>query len=176
MAFPFAQIPKGYAAELTEPEKALDFLREVVLLDFTKYNVTFAGMDDSPVNLGAIPFRTVKYVFNSIKSNFDALFHFRDGKLTSCTLYNYKGSPLLTQPTTNALNDAKSFLQRYQSYSGAVYTQTLNEVLNAVAELKSTTIVTENVKLGISVEPTRTLFIWTYTVDGFDVQYNSASC
>jgi hypothetical protein len=175
LTFSFSQMPMGHAAELTEPEKALVFLREVALLDFAKYNVTFAGMSDSPVDLGALPSKTVKYVFNSSESSFDVLLHFKDGKLTSCTMYIYKGSPLITQPATNALNDAKSFLKRYQNYSGSPYSQTLSDPLNSLTELKSMTTVTGNVKLSISIDTTRTLFIWTYTVDGFDVQYNSAS-
>ena len=103
--------------------------------------------------------------------------------LHSCSLQVRKGSPIFAEPQpTNLLDAAKGFIERYQTYSGASYTQEMRNMLDTVDETKEVTVTSGNIKLTtsnqeIQNDPTAeaiesTSFEWTYTVNGVNTPQN----
>jgi hypothetical protein len=177
-----------YSAELSAPEKALAFLTNVVKLDMTKYNATLVGnWVDFPPHWGGIAQEVVRYDLDRAgESKLYVTCRLRDKILYSCGLEVLKGSPIYTEPQpTNVLDMAKALLERYQTYSGASYIQTMRNMLDTIDEIKNMTTTLDNAKLIILIEdvPTassaepiiHTNFEWIYTVNGIDAPQNVVS-
>jgi len=181
----FVQLPTAYSAELTAPEKTLIFLKDVVKVDVTKYNATLvSNWVDYPPHWGGLAEEVVRYDLDGgNESNLYITCRFRENMLHSCSLQVRKGSPIFAEPQpTNLLDAAKGFLERYQAYSGASYTQEMRNMLDKVDETKEVTVTSGNIKLTtsnqeIQNDPTAeaiecTSFEWTYTVNGVDTPQN----
>lgn len=181
----FVQLPKAYSAELNAPEKTLIFLKDLVELDVTKYNVTLIrNRVDYPPHWGGLAQEVVRYDLDGgNESNLYLTCRFRENVLHSCSLKVRKGSPIFAEPQpTRLLDAAKGFLERYQTYSGASYIQKMRSTLDTVDKTEDATIKSDNIKLTISNQeiqndPTveaidRTVFEWTYTVNGIDAPQN----
>ena len=180
----FVQLPKAYSAELTAPEKTLTFLKDVVKIDVTKYNATLvSNWVDYPPHWGGLAEEVVRYDLDG--GNESSLYitcRFREDMLYSCSLAVPRGSPIFAEPQpTNVLDAAKGFLERYQTYSGASYTQEMRNMLDTVDLTKDATITSGNIKLTVLNQEVqnypaeavdRTLFEWTYTVNGVDAPQN----
>ena len=188
LAVSLVQMPRVYSTEPTAPEKVLTFLKDVVKLDMTKYIATLvSNWVDYPPHWGGLAQEDVTY--DLAWANETKLYvtcKLRDKTLYSCGLEVLKGSLIYAEPQpTNVLDRAKVLLERYQTYSGASYLQTMRNMLDTVTELKNITITLGNVKLTTSSQevqsdPTveaikRTLFEWMYTVNGVDAPQNVVS-
>jgi len=169
LAFMLVQMPPTYSAEVTNPEKALTFLTDVVKLDMTEYNVTrVSNFVEYPTDLGGIAQEEVTYTLESNGSKLDASFRFRNNFLSWCKLYILEGSPLYAQQSTNVLDAAKGLLDRYQAYmGGASYLQTMHNMLDTITETKTMTTTSGNVKLTIS-NGAYAYTEWMYTSNGID--------
>jgi len=181
----FVQLPKAYSAELTAPEKTLIFLKDVVKIDVTKYNATLvSNWVDYPPHWGGLAQEDVTYDLDQgNESNLYVTCKIREGMLHYFGLEVPKGSPIFAEPQpTNVLDAAKGFLERYQTYSGASYTQEMRNMLDTVDLTKDATITSGNIKLTtsnqeIQNDPTAeaiesTSFEWTYTVNGVNTPQN----
>jgi len=187
LMFAAAQTPSAFSAELTNQEqKALVFLRDVIGLDMTKYDVEPPprppdhlppppGLDV----LGAMGW--VKFTLTSAGSKIDVFCSFRDNTVW-CRLYVIEGSPLFAEPSTNILDAAKGLIRRYQTYSGAPHLKAMRETLDAVNEIeniesRAISITSGNVKLKIFTTPHQpiTYFMWVYTANGVDADKKTVS-
>jgi hypothetical protein len=179
---------QAYSAELSAPEKALEFLTNVVKLDMTKYNATLvSNWVDYPSHWGGLPQEVVRYDLEwGGESKLYVTCRLRDKTLYSCGMEVLKGSPIYTEPQpTNVLDMTKVLLERYQTYSGASYIQTMRNMLDTIDEIKNMTTTVDNTRLTISIKdiPTApsaepiiyTNFDWVYTVNGIDTPQNVVS-
>jgi hypothetical protein len=171
----FAQVPTAYSAELTAPDKALLFLRDVVNLDMTKYTATLDGHSvDYPAEFGGITQEDITYILESNENKLVAAFTFRNKTLAWCAIDLLEGSPPYAQPSTSILDMAKDILQRYQTYTGDPdFEETRNftgmrNILDTVDVIKNTTTTLDNVKLKITSGTDYTVFEWIYTSNGLD--------
>jgi hypothetical protein len=167
----FVHVPNAYSAELAVTEKALTFLTDVVKLDLTKYNAQLVYIND----YGPLGQQIVKYTLESKGSKLDVLCNFKDSNLVWCKLYPLEGSPLFAQPVSNALDETKSFLDRYQTFSDAQHLQPMRSMLDTVTELTSMTKAVGDVKLEVTEtveKDTITSIRWTNAPSGITNTYS----
>ena len=174
LALLLAQVPRAYSAESTAPENALLFLADVVRLDMTKYDAKLEKVSSLPSGVGASDLVFLKYTLTSVGSKIEVICHVRNNMISWCKLYPLKGSPLFAQPATNALDAAKSFLDRYQTYSGLSHVQPMRSVLDTVSELKPMTKAVDDVRLEITTDEDRESIQWMNAVNGITNTYNVA--
>jgi len=179
----FTLIPKAYPKIATAQEKSLTFLEEVVNLDLTKYTVKLDNYADA-AHLEMSEENVVYTLNKDNESKLHVLCKFRDYTLSSCIIDVLEGSQVYAEAkSTDALDLAKDFLQKYQSFAGASYLQAMRNILDTVKEEKNTTTATGDVKFTLSIEGiwtdpadepiTDTTFEWTQTVNGVDVPQNA---
>jgi len=132
----FFLIPCIHSQELSDSERVLKFLEEVIMIDVTRYNVTFIHSQSS---LDSDYFK-----FESSSSKFDVMYDFQNKELFYLNLEMYNGVPLYTIPLPNSiLETGDLFLQRYQSFTGLDFQQK-RDVLSTISELEDRTITLEN--------------------------------
>ena len=160
-----AQTHVVFPAELAGRDKALSFIRDVIQLDETKYNMTLARYN---YHMEEVEER-IKYSFDSENSKLDVNSVFINNTLWYCTLdegEGYVGSALYAQPLPgNVLDAAKNLLQRYQAFSGASYLQAMLDLLNTVDKASELTKTVGNVTLEIKTFD-HIQFSWFYTFEG----------
>jgi hypothetical protein len=171
LAFLLMQAPNAYSLELTNQEKAETFLGNVVGLDMAKYEVKLISQMDFPADAGGVAKGTMLYNLKAQGSTLEVICNFRNNALASCNVNPLEGTPLMAQPLTNALDSAKNFLDRYQSYSKASYVQPMRSMLNAVTELKPMTAASGDLKLTITIED-YVYIEWMNTPNGIHNMYN----
>ena len=172
LALPLLQVPKAYSTEWSAPDKALSFLEDVVNLDMTKYNTTLDGhFVDYRSDLGGITQEDVMYTLESDGSKLVAALAFINKTLDWCILDVLEGSPLFAPPPpTNVIDNAKVFLQRYQTYTGASYLQVMRDMLDTVDEIENMTTTVGNVTLEMSSQGDIIFFEWLFTLNGFTMR------
>ncbi len=189
IAISIATTPSAYS-EINTEDKTLPFLSNVINLNLTKYNVK---LEASSVNYASTFGPLVKeenfvYTLSSSESDMRVNFVFENGQLWYCDLSYIKGAPVYTSsPSTNVLDRAKGFIQKYQSYVtqtlavDASYLQPMKSMLNDVSELKTMTTTTGKVKLEISTTVSEfynvplTNIKWIYTDSGVDIPRKSVA-
>ena len=167
-----APMPRTYSVEMSVDEKVLAFLRDVVRLDVAKYKIKLlrAGV---PIPPDPNPeMYSWDYTLTSDESVLEVVCEFKDGALVWCKLYPLKGSPIFTQPFTNALDEAKGFLERYQAYSGVSHIQQLRSMLDTISELTPMTKALGDVRLEIRIDKDWILIQWMNAVNGITNTYN----
>ena len=172
LALLLAQVPRAYSAESSAPENALLFLTDVAGLDMTKYDAKLEKVSSLPSGVGAPDLVFVKYALTSDGSKIEVICHLRNNAVSWCKLYPLEGSPLFAQPATNALDAAKSFLDRYQTYSGVSHVQPMRKMLDTVAELTPMTKAVGDVRLEITIDGDRESIQWMNAVNGITNTYN----
>lgn len=175
LTLPFVQVPTAYSAELTAPEKALLFLRDVININMTKYTATLDSHSvDYPAEFGGIAQEDITYILESNENKLVAAFTFRNKTLAWCALDLLEGSLPYAQPFTSVLDKAKDILQRYQAYTGDPdFEETrdftrMRKILDTVDVIKNTTTTLGNVKLKITSGTDYAVFEWVYTSNGLD--------
>lgn len=169
--------PIVFSAELTNQEKGLVFLTEVIGLDLSKYNQTRVRVLNMSSDPDAIWQQTIEYTFESNGSKMLFYCNFKDDNIIICHVSS-RAPLILVQPKTITLDAANSFLERYQTFSGFSYIQPLRDMLNSVTELKTATYTTDNTRLSVSVDTdaeTNATSIstgWMNMVNGIYNQYN----
>lgn len=151
---------------LTSKDATLDFLTAVAGVDISKYKIEKTSVLEPGFGIAD---QTVNYRLESDGSKMEVVSNFRNGTIVWCKIYRLEGSPILTVPSVNALDSAKSLLNRYQSVSKAPYLQPIQDSLNTLTELKSMTTENGNVKLEVSNEGEYSRFWWTATVNGIEM-------
>ena len=178
IVFSLFQFSVASSTELTDKENAVAFLKDVVGLDISKYNITIAYYQKYPTTLPEINayYAEANYIFEAPGSKIEASCHFRNNTLTSLSLNELVGSMLFAQPQPkDLLSAAKELIQKYQTYSGASYLQTMRNMLDPVKEINPITVISDNIKLEISTNEPFTYIKWLYTANGIDVQRKGLS-
>jgi hypothetical protein len=173
LVLPLFQAFIAYAAEPSAQEKTLSFLRDVVLLDLTKYNVTLVSHDVSyPAEYGDISEEEVRYKLEAEGNVLDITFTYRNGILVFFLMDDLQRlrppSYVQAQPA-NLVDAAKGFLERYQKWSGSSRYQELMDVLDLVKKVDNITVRLGNVKLEINAEGSFVSFSWSYLYDGLEL-------
>ncbi len=164
------QVSTACSAEFSAPEKALTFLTDIIGLDMTKYDATLTNNHvEYPSDLNGLAKEYVDYTIGSIESNLDVAIRFRNGSLVYCKIYAYNNSLRFVNPSTSVLDATKDILQKYQTYAGGSYIQTMRDMLDTVTDVKNMTKSVGNIKLKISTG-TDTCIDWMYTSNGIDFE------
>ena len=108
-------------ANPTTSDKTLSFMRDVLKLDMSKYQVSLQNVSGTPskvdnsslLDLIALPTERLTYSLDSDNSKLTANCGFINDSLTSCVISANVGLPIYAQPSTSLLNLAKGILERY---------------------------------------------------------------
>ncbi len=158
---------QAYSEEWSAPDEALVIFNEVVGLDMTTYRKNLYNHVQD-LYFESLPQESVKYTLDSNESKLELICTFVNEKLRSMSVYVLDGSPRMTQPATNTLEMAKDFINKYQTYSGASYYETLRFMLDNVEANKNVTKTSENANLEVTIDGSYASFRWTDTVNGVE--------
>jgi hypothetical protein len=158
-------------------DDSIRFLRDVVQINVTEYQATLlSNTVEYRPDLEGVVEEILKYSLKSSESQIDAVFRFRNNKLSRCQLSLFEGSPIYSQPQPNTiLEAAKNLLQRLRAYEDTSYLREMSDMLASVNETENTEIIKDNMKLMISTSGTITEIRWLYTENGVDFQTKALS-
>jgi hypothetical protein len=152
IVFLLALVPKAYSAEFSASEKAFLFLKDVAMLDVTKYNVTLTGygvQENARAWDGVYDETSLTYTLENDDSKLKAMFDFVDNNLWAFHLYVDRGAPVFSEQSFGTvLERADVFLQRYLNYTG-LDCQEMKDTLANVTEPGNTTATAGNVLLEV---------------------------
>jgi len=176
----FGAIPLNNSSVSTAHDKALAFIKNVLPIDSTKYNITLESyhVPELPDIGLANPINDkqeiLTYLLESKDSTLKVICTIQNGFLKGCTLDVLKGSVISDRPYTNVVDIAKSFLQKYQAYSSMDSTEMIAMLLN-VDPTKNATITSGNLKLTVTHRNLTGTFFgdsinfrWVQTFNGCD--------
>jgi hypothetical protein len=162
----------AHSATSTSQERALSFVSNVLPFDMTKYSAAMTQYVMSPSSTESPTTETVDYTLQAKDSTLIASCSFTDSVFTGCLIISQTGSVLQSATSNNLVDSAKSFLDRYQAFTG----ENLSEMVNTLAHADSSKNMTTsagNIKLQISSQSldsktVDTIFRWTNTINGAD--------
>ena len=160
--------PPVVSAELTHQELALDFLGDVVGLDLSRYEVDLKWYSDYSSYSNRIYDADATYDLVSDESQMVAKFFFKHNGFI-CDISDLKGPMLLTHLAADALDAAKSFMNRYQGFAGGQYLQPLRAMLQNVTDLKNVTSTVGELRFEVEPSPVGANFLsfqWMYNPNG----------
>jgi hypothetical protein len=171
-----------YAQSPVDNRKILDFLKDVVGVDVDRYEVTLISSTvrdyttkDNPIgNLGYIQTDVVYGFVNwdmatETYSSLKVLSSFANATLRTFSLHVEAGVPYYSKPlSSNVLEGARMFLERYQSFSGDAELTTMRNMLTTVDVTKNSTKLEGNLKLEVSTVSNRTYLDWIQSQNGVD--------
>jgi hypothetical protein len=184
VAIATVNMPHAYSAEaeLTANEKATEFLTSVVGLNLAKYNLTKPPSDGysyPPKLCGLVKEEKYNYKYEANGSKISAMSTFYNGQMVFFDI-STQGTPVYSEaPPSDILNQAKTILQRYQTYVTQVYDtddsylMPMQNTLNSISDLSPTNITNGNVILQISTNGAFTRFQWIYTEKGVPMRYKT---
>jgi hypothetical protein len=175
-----AQFNVVYATETpADVEEVLVFLRDVVELDMTKYNVIMVTNETNYwPELGGIAQTTGQYRLDSTgfvdstgecgKSILTVMFTFMDEQFISCSWHEDSQGPAYysVQPACELSAVALGFLQRYQTCTGDSQLAQMISLLETVDLTSNTTETIGNLELEVSIEDNRTNLTWGNMLNG----------
>lgn len=160
-------------AVMSVQEKAVLFISSVLPLDLSKYSCTLTQYGSTtPTTEGCPTMEQADYTLKSAGSKLVVDCSFQDTIFTGCLVIVKEGSILSDRPYEGLVDSARSFLERYQNFTGNDLTDMINALTNA-DPTKNTITTSGNIKLAtltqtIGVDMVETSFRWTYTVNGAD--------
>jgi hypothetical protein len=160
----FSTAPPTEPPVSVSQKKGLVFIEKVLPLDISKYNVTFKPpFAPPPLNATEL---IETYSLESDESTLDVSCTFENNVLRICMIDVKKGSVISDRPYASIIDEATSFLIKYQNYTNISATEMIN-MLSNVNPTKDTTITSGNLKLTISngefpVGTKTTAFNWKY--------------
>jgi hypothetical protein len=147
------------------------FLQNVIGLETKNYEMKLVSEMNTPEREAAL-----LYNLNSDDGKLEIILNFRNDEIVSCSINQIKGSITIANPDKNTLSATQELLDNYQAYSNASYIQPLKENIQAISELKNTTITTQYAKLSISVQDSEyQCFDWMNAPNGIHNMYNRLS-
>ena len=157
---------------LTNKEKGLSMLTNVLRIDLTKYNVTseenqYADASGSTIN-------SVFYILTpTIGNRVTVLVEFTNGKLYTINVLEV-GALYLTRPAISSSTElAKNFLSYYQTFTGDPIYGDLMASLNNLDITQKDNITYGNCQLQVTEgNSQRPWFKWYYTYNGIEAEYS----
>jgi hypothetical protein len=169
-----AALPTTYAtSSKSNQDEALSFVTNVLPLDTSKDGITLTNsIKDPPSKWDSYNRETFDYTLKSNENTLTASCSFQDNILTSCLIISLTKPVSQYNPNKNLVNDAKTFIENYQTFTGEKLTDMLN-TLSKADSTKNMTTTSGDIKLQISsiyldVETILTQFIWTITINNAD--------
>jgi hypothetical protein len=178
--------PTGYTPPPLDPnkiaaaqEKALNIIQNVIMVDFSKYNLLFkeASIDDiKPLTDDTREITSLWYMLIPLENTGDKTSHiniFFDLEREVVTSYYIVPiAQIITNAQyTNQRAAITGFLEKYQTYTN-IDSNNLIAMLNDVDLTKNSAITRENTKLVVSANSfwgmSQVNLRWTYTVNGVD--------
>jgi hypothetical protein len=153
-------------SDLAAPEKTLAILNDVVGLDTATYSTNLDTYIED-LYFEVLPQEDVKYTLESDESKLEVICSFVTEKLRSMITYT-DGSPHMTRASTNTLEMAKEFINKYQTVSNSSYYSMMESMLDNLEINKNATKTSGNTKLEVNGNASYTSFRWTYTVNGVE--------
>jgi hypothetical protein len=163
-------------------EKALTFIKNVLPIDTSKYNITLTSYftdDGSPITgvtgeqINRLRYN-VRYTLESKESTFDIICAIENNTVTYCQLTARDGQIIYDRQYANALDAAKSFLEKYQSYS-TIDSTAFKSLLTNIDSTKDTTITYGDILFKVSnidkYGVQQTSFKWANTINGAEYTY-----
>ncbi|MEM2968268.1 MAG: hypothetical protein QXJ76_03040 [Candidatus Bathyarchaeia archaeon] len=165
----------------TESEgKAIDFIKNVLPIDSSKYNITLRnyGAPELPdigyYKQSPIEQEIFTYSLKSKDSALDVICAFSNKILTIGSMYVVEGSVISDRQYSNLLDAAKDFLKKYQAYSKLDSTEMIN-MLSNVDPSKNATVTSGVLKLTVTHQDLSGTwfgdtvdFRWVQTFNGCD--------
>ena len=184
LALLIVQLPPVYAVDPpADTNRVLVFLRDVIGIDVEKYEVTLVSsgvqtynISDNPKYKGTIHtdgsyafayWDFAKETYSSLK----ATFNFINTTLRNCGLEINAGAPHTIKPlSSNLLEAAGTFLERYEAFTGDTELSTMRSMLTDTNITKNTTKTVSNLRLEVSTftNDNYTIFRWINTRNGVD--------
>jgi len=171
--------PLDPSQTLAAQEKALNIMRNVISIDFSKYTLTLDSssiLDAKPLSEDTREITVLKYVLTPLESigdetaGINIFFNLEKDVVTS--YYIMPVTQIITNTQyVNQRNAIVGFLEKYQIYTH-IDSSNLIAMLNDVDLTKSSTTTQGNIKLKVSADSlwgvSQVNLRWTYTVKGAD--------
>ena len=169
-----------YSTKSTAQDTTLAFITNVLPVDISRYNVTFAKYHETempPYLSNGVPLETVTYTLESEDGVINVNCMIEHGVLTHCMIEPKNGSIVSDRTYANLVDAAESFLENYQTHTDDNI-QEMKATLTGVESTRNMSRTSGNIKLTIqNVESSRsptnwglvtnkTSFRWVYTVNG----------
>jgi hypothetical protein len=152
-------------------DKAINFLRDVVQLDLTKYDATLLGNTvDHPSELGGgVLEQILRYSLVNSESKIEVILRFRNNLLSNYQMFLLDGSLIYAEPQPfTVLDSAKWLLYKLNSYEDAPYLGEMNNTLYQFGEADSIEMTHDNLKTNVSISGNNAEMQWVYTENGVD--------
>ena len=161
----------------TSTERVVNFLEDVIQLDMTKYHATLErNTVEYRADLDGISEEILTYTLTADDSELGVDFRFRNQTLSSYHLDIIEGAPQYSQPKpSNVIDMADHLLQRYQTYAGVSYLETMRNMLSSVTKVEDMESVEGDVKLVILTAGKDTGIQRMLTTSGIDYQAKGAT-
>ncbi len=160
-----SSMPSVQGAEPTITEKSMDILNLVAGFNVTECTSSLRASEQN--SFLTLTQRETDFTLISSQGKLRARCSFVNGNLRQIFISDLNGAPSLNQPATDTLANAKGFLERYQSYTGASFYGELKSMLDAVNICENFTKTVANVKLTASIINQAFVdFMWTYVDEG----------
>jgi hypothetical protein len=159
----------AYGAESSLQGWALSFLKDVVMCDMTRFNVTLLWDEEPPFYSGG---REISFNLSTKGGWLLASFTFRDNQLESClidridkVIYPKVYAAYVSTQPTNLIDAAKGLLERYINYTGSLHYKKMKDLLDLVPkeiciEGGSRNVTLDDIKLQVSVGERLASFTW----------------
>lgn len=160
-----------------DTDKAIEFIRDVIQIDLSKYQVALLSNDvEFRADLGGVVEEISLYSLANNEDRIDIVLRFRDQKISRYQIAVFEGSPSYSEPQPlDLVTAAANLLERYRLYGNASYLNQMSELLSTIDEVKNYEITLGNMKLKISASEDQTEFFWLYTEEGVDFSPKSLS-
>ncbi len=164
----------------TAQDKTLSFIENALPFDNTQYTITLRnyGAPKLPELGSTQPINgeqeVLTYSLESKDSALDVICTIQNNAVTMVDAYVVKGNAISDRAYSNVVDAAKSFLQKYQSYT-SLDSAKMMEMLSKVDSVKNSTTLSDNLKLTVThIDATGTFFgdsidfRWVQTANGCD--------
>jgi hypothetical protein len=164
----------------TAQDKTLSFIENALPFDTTQYTITLRnyGAPKLPELGSTQPINgeqeVLTYSLESKDSALDVICTIQNNAVTMADAYVVKGNAISDRAYSNVVDAAKSFLQKYQSYT-SLDSAKMMEMLSKVDSVKNSTTLSDNLKLTVThIDATGTFFgdsidfRWVQTANGCD--------
>ena len=180
----FLTVPETKSQSSPEVNQLLVFFRDVLLIDTSGCTIsggplTGSGYDNSPeLGTRGICQGKVTLTFNS-GGSVDSLFEFRGKNLVWCLIYYDNGNkdpiPYLRPPSGDPLEMARSFLDRYETFTNDSAIANMKQLLSEVKNVEQISKTEDQLKLVITVRDAKPDFEWSYSFEEEDYRLLSIS-
>ncbi len=151
---------------------SMSFLRDVIQLDLTKYDVEL--LSNTQTELEGVIQQSLVYSLKSADSSMTVNMLFKKNMLSSYSVSLLGGTPIYEGPQPfKILDSAKWLIQKMTSYEHEPYFVQMNTTLYQFNEASSITLQQGNLKFNLSTAGTITTMQWYYTENDVDFPLKS---